>query len=310
LGNCYDACVIQASLRPYLWMLFGSFSFAWMGILAHEVGQVYDWQVLAIIRCSIPVAIVGSLALASGVKLVFFRPRVLWMRSLAGSFSLIGTFYALPLLPVADVFTLVNVFPIWVALLSWPLLGEPPNGQVWLSVLSGVIGVCLIQQPHLESANYVALVPLGVSIFTALAMIGLHRLKGIDPRAVVVHFSMVALCFAIASFFLFGREKAFDIPVGTSLWQLIGVGVCATIGQLCLTMAFTHGDPAKVAVVGLTQIVFTLILDALVLGHPPETGKLIGVPLIIAPTAWLMLRQRFAKHELLPQEPFETPAPE
>ena len=291
-------------------MLLGSFSFAWMGILAHEVGQEYDWQVLAIIRCSLPVAMVGSLALATGVKLVFFRPKVLWMRSIAGSISLIGTFYALPLLPVADVFTLVNVFPIWIALLSWPLLGEVPNGQVWLSVLSGVIGVYLIQQPHLESNNYVALVPLGVSVFTAFAMIGLHRLKGIDPRAVVVHFSMVALCFAVVAFFLFERKRPFYIPDGIPLLQFLGVGICATIGQLFLTLAFTHGDPAKVAVVGLTQIVFTLILDALVLGHSPETGKLIGVPLIIAPTAWLMLRQRFSKRELLPQEPFETPAPE
>src|SRR5579862_5628404 len=127
---------MQAPLRPYLWMLLGSFSFAWMGILAHEVGQVYDWQVLAIIRCSIPVAILGSLSIAGGVKLVFFRPPVLWMRSLAGSLSLIGTFYALPLLPVADVFTLVNIFPIWIALLSWPLMGESPSGPVWLSIAS------------------------------------------------------------------------------------------------------------------------------------------------------------------------------
>src|SRR5437868_1945044 len=118
-----DPFVIQSALRPYLWMLLGSFSFAWMGILAHEVGEVYDWQVIAIIRCAVPLGIVGCLAVTSGVKLVFLRPSVLWMRSLAGSFSLIGTFYALPLLPVADVFTLVNIFPIWIALLSWPLLG-------------------------------------------------------------------------------------------------------------------------------------------------------------------------------------------
>ena len=227
-------------------MLLGSFSFAWMGVLAHEVGKVCDWQVLAIVRCSIPIIILGSFALATGVKLVFFRPPVLWMRSLAGSFSLVGTFYALPLLPVADVFTLVNVFPIWIALLSWPILGEAPSGQVWLSVLCGIAGVALIQQPHLVSANYVALVPLGVSMFTALAMLGLHRLKGIDPRAVVVHFSMVALSFSIFSFFAFGREKELSFPASLSVWQLLGVGVCATIGQLCLTMAFTHGDPAKV----------------------------------------------------------------
>jgi drug/metabolite transporter (DMT)-like permease len=194
--------------------------------------------------------------------------------------------------------------------LSWPLLGEVPNGQVWLSVLSGIIGVFLIEQADLTSAKYVALVPLGVSLFTALAMLGLHRLKGIDPRAVVVHFSMVALCFSMVSFFVFAREKELSFPAALPLGQLLAVGICATIGQLCLTMAFTHGDPAKVAVVGLTQIVFTLLLDALFLGNSPEPGKLIGVPLIVAPTAWLMLRQRRSKRELLPQEPFETPAPE
>src|ERR1700676_5475721 len=125
--------VTHATLRPYLWMLLGSFAFAWMGILAHEVGKVYDWQVIAIIRCTIPLAIVGALAISSGTRLVFFRPRTLWMRSIAGSLSLVGTFFALPLLPAADVFTVTNIFPLWVALLSWPLLGEKPARQVWLS---------------------------------------------------------------------------------------------------------------------------------------------------------------------------------
>jgi drug/metabolite transporter (DMT)-like permease len=302
--------VKQSALRPYIWMLLGSFSFSWMGILAHAVGEVYDWQVIAIVRCAVPLGIVGSLALATGVKLVFFRPRVLWVRSIAGSLSLIGTFYVFPLLPVADVFTLTSIFPIWVALLSWPLLGETPTGQVWLSVLCGVIGVAVIQQYHLEGANYVALIPVAVSLFTALAMIGLHRLKGIDTLAVVVHFHTVALCFALVMFFAFDRDKTFTIPLGLRLWQLLGVGLGATIGQLFLTLAFTHGDPAKVSVVGLTQIVFTLILDALVLGHPPEIANLVGVPLVVAPTAWLMLRRRTGTREPLPQEPLETPTPE
>jgi drug/metabolite transporter (DMT)-like permease len=289
-------------------MLVGSLAFAWMGILAHEVGAVFSWQLIALVRCAMPLVIVAFLALAGGAKLVFFRPRILWMRSLAGSCSLIGTFYALPLLPVADVFTLVNVFPIWVALLSWPLLGEAPTGQVWLSVLCGVLGVALIQQPHLASANYVALVPLGVSFFTAFAMIGLNQLKGIDPRAVVVHFSMVALCFALAAFFLLERKQTQVAPLGWPTLQLLGMGLAATVGQLCLTMAFTHGNAAKVSVVGLTQIVFTLILDPLILGHNLDLVKLVGVPLIIGPTAWLMLRQ--GTRQPLPAEPFETPAPD
>lgn len=206
--------VNNTTLRPYLCMLVGSFAFAWMGILAHEAGKDYDWQIIAIVRCSIPLAIVGTLALSSGTKLVFLRPRSLWMRSVSGSLSLVGTFFALPLLPAADVFTITNIFPIWVALLSWPMLGERPTRQVWLSVLCGICGVALIQQPHLSAANYVVLVPLAVSVFAALAMIGLHRLKGVGTQAVVVHFHMVALCFAWGSFFLMERERTFYAPEG------------------------------------------------------------------------------------------------
>ena len=290
-------------------MLLGSIAFAWMAVLAHELGAVLDWQVVAIARSLIPLVIVGGLALAAGVRFVFFRPAILWMRSLAGSLSLVGTFYVLPKLPASDVLTITNIFPIWVALLSWPLLGEKPTLQVWISVISGVLGVALIQRPHLEAENYIVFIPLGVSLFTALAMIGLHRLKGIDTRAVVVHFSTVALCFSLAAYFLAGTSKNVLIPQGLPLWELVGVGISATIGQLFLTLAFTHGEPAKVSVVGLTQIVFALMLDTLVLGHPLAPEKLLGVPLVIGPTAWIMLRRPLRKEEL-PPEPLETPAAE
>ena len=49
---------------------------------------------------------------------------------------------------------------------------------------------------------------------------------------------------------------------------------------------------ARIAVVGLTQIVFALLLDVIFLGDLPGLQKLLGIALVIAPTAWLMLRQR------------------
>ena len=95
------------TLRPYLWMLVGSFAFSWMGTLAHHVGsaesQGVDWQVVAIFRAIVPLVLVGAWALAAGVRLVFWKPGILWMRSIAGSLSLVGTFYALTRLPVSDV---------------------------------------------------------------------------------------------------------------------------------------------------------------------------------------------------------------
>lgn len=290
-------------------MILGSFSFALMGILAHEAGNSFDWQAVAIARCAVPLAIVALLGWLAGIRFVFLRPRVLWMRSIAGSFSLVGTFFALTRLPVADVFTVTNIFPVWVALFSWLLLGEGPSLQVWTSVVCGVAGVAIIQQPHLASGNYAILIALAVSVFTATAMIGLHRLKGIDTRAVVVHFSSVSLCFALAAYFLLDHEQQRAEPKLSGWALLAGIGIAATIGQVFLTKAFTHGDPAKVSVVGLTQIVFALILDAVVLGHPPELYKLLGAPLVIAPTAWLLLHKPAPADRPEP-EPLETPAPE
>ena len=74
----------------------------------------------------------ATLAVGGGARLVFFRPARLWMRSLAGSISLFCGFYAMTHYPVSEVLTLTNMFPLWLAVLSWPLLGQSPLPVVQL----------------------------------------------------------------------------------------------------------------------------------------------------------------------------------
>jgi drug/metabolite transporter (DMT)-like permease len=281
-------------------MLCGSVAFASMGTLAHVLGNSCDWQVIALARSVLPLALITTLALVSGVRLVFWRPRSLWMRSIAGSVSLVSTFYCLTRLPVSDVFTLTNMFPIWVALLSWPLLGQPPTGAVWLSVISGALGVVLIQQPHFAEGDFTALVALGSSLSTAVAMLGLHRLRRIDVRAIVVHFSAVSLMFSAAALFLFDRPAAARADLGGwTLVLLVAVGITATVGQVFLTKAFAAGPPAKVSVVGLTQIVFAMALDVALFGRVFDGMTLLGMLMVMAPTAWLLVSQAWQDEPVL-----------
>ncbi len=280
------------SVLPYLWMLSGSLSFALMATMAHALGPYCDWRVIALARTFLAMVFAAALALAAGEKLVFPGPRTLWVRSLAGSVSLVCTFFAFTQLPVSDVLTLTNMFPIWVALLSWPLLKEAPSRGVWLSVGSGVLGVALIQQPHLAEGNLATLIALFSSFFTAVAMLGLHRLNGLDVRAIVVHFSGVALLACLASFFWVDRPVRFEnVLGGWGLVLLLGVGVSATVGQLFLTKAFAAGPPAKVSVVGLTQIVFAMGLELLLGRDSFSPATLAGMALVVVPTAWLMTRR-------------------
>ena len=203
-GPCVSPAVqrlMPNSILPYGWMLFAALAFATMGTLIHALGASCDWQIIALSRTALALVFATALTLLAGARLVFLRPRTLWVRSFAGSISLVCTFYALTRLPVADVLTLTNVFPIWVALLSWPLLREAPGKETWIAIACGIFGVVLVQQPHFqdEENTWAAMLALFSSFTTAISMLGLHRLQEVDPRAIVVHFSGVSLVVCLAS---------------------------------------------------------------------------------------------------------------
>lgn len=286
--------------RPYVFMLCGSFSFTLMAVLAHVLlheNKACDWQVVAVFRAALVAVFAAIVARAVGVKLVFW-PWRLWLRSVSGSCSMLCTFYAFDKLPVADVVTLTNTFPIWVALLSWPLYGRPPGLKMVVAILIGVAGVALVEQPHLESGNLGVVSALAAAGFTAVAMLGLHALGDVEPLAVVVHFSGVATVFCLGAALAgtLEHDPAAVLDPGIAL-KLFGMGVSALVGQLFLTLAFTTGAPAKVSVVGLTQIVFALGFGVWLFDHRVNAVTLVGTALVIAPTAWLLTRPRSADLE-------------
>ena len=282
-----------STIAPYMWMLVGAFAFTVMSTLAHLVRDRFAWQAIAIGRSSVPFVLTGLSALLTGGQLVVLGPRALWLRSLAGSTSLVCTFYALTRLPVADALTLTNLFPIWIALLSWPLLNQRPGAFVWGCVVIAICGVVLIQQPHSPDGNLATFAALLASFTSALAMIGLHRVQGVDTRAIVWHFSAVSLIFAgLAMGLLDGRMPVEAQPRTWVSWlELIGVGASATIGQVCLTKAFTLGVPSRVAVVGLSQVGFALVFELMLERRDYNKASLFGMLLVLAPTAILLLRR-------------------
>ncbi len=222
---------------------------------------------------------------------MLWRPAALWLRGCASSVSLLCTFFALAHLPTSEVMTLTNTFPIWVAFLSWPMLRIAPSAAVWVAAGCGVCGVAMIQSPHFEvdgrGTTAVAL-SLTAAFTSALAMLGLHRLKGLHPWAIVTHYSGVATLFVLAAWVVGGLPDLAPLANTKTLLLLAATGVAATLGQVCVTKAFTSGQPAHVSVVGLMQIVFALGLDMLFEGSHLQPITLAGIALVLAPTAWVM----------------------
>lgn len=284
--------------QAYLSMLWGAFAFASMGALGHLAGERCSWQLVALARTSLALIFSLAFALITGVKLAFMRPATLWIRSIAGSIGILCAFYSLTHLPISTSLTLSNTVPIWVTLLAWPLLGYRPTKQIWFAIAAGIAGVVLIQRPYIQAGNLAGLAALAHAFSWAVGMIGLNRLRGVDARAVVVHFAAVSTITSLAFFMLTGANVAYsNFGDFALIAMLVGVGVTGAVGQLGQTRAFALGHPSKVAVIGLTQIVFACLFDLLLWKHRFDALTIIGILLVIAPTAWLLLHSPLRRNE-------------
>jgi drug/metabolite transporter (DMT)-like permease len=277
--------------RAYLFMLFGSLAFASMGAFSHLAGERCDWHLVAVARTSLAFVFTLTLSVASGVRLVLLRPAVLWVRSLAGSVGVLFAFYALTHLPVSTALTLSNTVPVWVTLLAWPVLGQRPRAAVWFAIATGLAGIVLIQRPEAGADRLAAALALANALSTSVSMLGLNRLGGVDARAVVTHFSGVSTVFTVGFMLLAGGRVDYGgLNDARTLLLLLGVGLAGALGQLAMTKAFALGNPSRVSVVGLMQIVFALGFDLLLWQRQFGPLVVLGIALVVAPSAWLMLR--------------------
>jgi drug/metabolite transporter (DMT)-like permease len=280
-------------------MLIGSVCFAAMALLAESLRDQFTYPWITMVRSGIATTLAIALTLLCGAQLVFLRPATLWIRSLSGWASMICGFYAITHYDVEIVLALTNMYPLWVAILSWPLLGKTPSLKTWLALFVSCIGMWLVYASSISfdtiqtsrSYNPRLAIPMAVlaGMLSGVALINLHRVKHIDTRAVVAHFSAVATVLSFVVWIFLPVSPPVDVVDRASVLRLLGVGLAATLGQICLTKAFSTGAPAQVSVVGLSQVVVAVIVKFIIEGRIPTAGSMLGMSLVVASTIWVIL---------------------
>src|SRR5204863_5722441 len=84
-------------------------------------------------------------------------------------------------------------------------------------------------------------------------------------RSIVLHFALIATVISGGVFAFSGSaDQLHSVTNGRSLAMLLGMGFLGTVGQIALTRAFALGDPSKVSVVGLSEVLFGAAYDYIV----------------------------------------------
>jgi S-adenosylmethionine uptake transporter len=270
-----------------LWMLAASLFFATMAVCVKFASQHFGPGELLFYRGVIGMALMWAWSRSRGEGLGTHYPWMHAWRSLVGVLSLGAWFFALAGLPLATAMTLNYMSSVWIAAF---LVG----GALALTVLAGFGGVVLLLRPTMgEHQLFAALVGLLSGLLAAFAYLQVMALGKIgEPEGRTVFYFAVATAVLGGLWMLVGGAtpvRLADVP-----W-LLAVGLFASLGQLCMTRAYSQGATLVVANLQYTGIVFAAVYGLLLFGDDIPAAGWAGMALIMASgVAATVLRARAA----------------
>jgi drug/metabolite transporter (DMT)-like permease len=266
-------------------MVLAQVFFAGMNVCTRLGARDLPWSEIAAGRFFIGALIALAIAWYRESSLrITDRPNT-WRRSVFGTIAAICTFYPLASSRIAlgDAATLTATAPIFVALLSGPLLGERVGGRVGLAIAVGFAGILAVVRPSFAIAIPEAAIATAGAAFYALAMIWLRKIgPGESHEAVVLHFSVVA---TVALVIL--ALPVWRWPDAESGLFLLGAGIGGGGAQIAMTRAYSLHRAAPVTALTGLGIVLTHLLAIPVFGDRPTAWQIAGSLLVIAASVLL-----------------------
>jgi S-adenosylmethionine uptake transporter len=275
-----------------LWMVAGSFFFATMAVCVKYASAWFTASELVFYRGLLGMLFIWLLARGQGVTIATAYPAMHAWRSLVGVVSLGAWFYAIAQLPLATAMTLNYMSSVWVAafliggaLLAWnPRKGGPAplrQGSLVVTVLGGFVGVVLMLHPTIDQNQaFAGLIGLLSGLTAAFAYMQVMALGKIgEPETRTVFYFAVGSAVAGGAGMAMGSVSAWN---WAHAWWLLPVGLLASLGQLCMTRAYSHGATLVVASLQYFGIVFGAIYSVTLFGDRIPLSGWIGMLLIVA----------------------------
>jgi drug/metabolite transporter (DMT)-like permease len=231
-----------------------------------------------------------GLGRARGVSLVVGDQKNAWLRSLFGTCNACAVFFALgsQRIAVGDVATLSATAPLFVALLSGPVLGERVTLRILAGALLGFVGVGVLSRPALHVSGDIALALLLGALFYGLAILRLRRLGPKESsEAIALHMSLVA---GVTMLLL--SLPRFVVPSARSLVPLLVSATAGGLGQVAMSRAYGLGRAAPLSAVSYAGVVFTYALEAASFQRLPGLHQCLGSLLVITAGVVVSARSR------------------
>jgi drug/metabolite transporter (DMT)-like permease len=269
-------------LRAAFWMLGSIASFSTMAVAGRELGDVFDTFEIMMYRSVVGVIVVVGLITATrswgqisraniGLHLIrnvaHFTGQNLW-------------FFAVTVIPLAQVFALEFTSPLWVILLSPLLLGERLTPTRAVAALLGFIGILIVARPDLAGISPGVLSAAASAIFFALTSIFTKRLtRSQSVACILFYLTTMQLVFGFVSAAYDGELR---LPELQYLPLLTLIGVAGLAAHYCLTNALSLAPATVVVPIDFLRLPVIAVVAMLVYAEALDPLVFVGAAIIFA----------------------------
>ena len=253
-------------------------------VQTHPVGQVIGLRQAATLLVLIPYVMFFSRW--SALRVVNWPGQIV-----RGTLFLIGSIFivwSLGELPLATAITMLFASPIFMVVLSAPLLGERIGRHRWIAVLGGFAGVLIIMRPGGEAFQWALLLPVLGALVNALRDVLTRKLSRTETSIAILFWSNIILMAGGLASAPFGWA-----PVSTTAaFWFLAAGIFNGTAHFCIIEALRTGEASVVAPIRYTALLWAAAIGFVVWGELPDFWLWVGAAVIVGSSLWMIRGER------------------
>tara|TARA_B110000977_G_C11074399_1_gene490648 strand:+ start:541 stop:1416 length:876 start_codon:yes stop_codon:yes gene_type:complete len=284
---------MQNNIRLGIWLMCAtSFVFAVQDGISRHLAAEYNVLMIVMIRywffaafvIAIAIRTQGSIRVAAATS----QPFLQITRGLLLAAEICVMVFAFVKLGLIESHAIFASYPLLVAALSGPILGETVGWRRWTAIAIGFVGVLVILQPGVGVFSPYAVIPLTSAILFAIYGLLTRYAARRDKAA--------------TSFFWTGVVGAIGMTcVGVWFWEPMIGPDWIWMGALCITGVTGHflliktyevAEASAVQPFAYLQLVFATSIGISIFGERLESNVTIGACIVVAAGLFTLLRAR------------------
>lgn len=255
-------------------------AFTSMAVAGRAAASNLDTFEIMLYRSLTGFAIVVVVASLSG-SLIQVRRTRLPLHIMRNAAHFIGQnlwFFAITVIPLAQVFALEFTTPIWVILLSPLLLGERITKIGGIAAAIGFIGILIVARPDPQALNAGLIAAALCAIAFALTAIATRKLTQTETITCILFF--LTLIQAIFGLIFAGYDGDIALPNTQTLPWVILIGVAGLTAHFCLTKALSIAPASIVMPIDFARLPIIAIVGIVLYNEPIDALIFLGGALI------------------------------